>query len=38
MCGSATLAMLVSSTSINAASETTTAISQGFTLGYDAEV
>src|ERR1700722_7197968 len=31
MCGSATLAMLVSSTSMNAARETTTAISQGFT-------
>ena len=30
MCGRATLAVLVSSTSINAASETTTAISHGF--------
>src|SRR5580704_2161709 len=33
MCGSATLAMLVSSTSMNAASDTTTAISQGLTAG-----
>src|ERR1700743_1767036 len=33
MCGRATLAMLVSSTSINAASDTTNAISHGFTRG-----
>ena len=33
MYGSATLAMLVSSTSMNAASATTTAISQGLKLG-----
>ena len=33
MCGSATLAMLVSSTSMNAASATTTAISQGLNFG-----
>jgi len=33
MCGSATFAMLVSSTSMNAASDTTNAISQGFALG-----
>jgi hypothetical protein len=33
MCGKATLAMLVSSTSMNAASETAAAIIQGFPLG-----
>ena len=33
MCGSATLAMLVSSTSMKVASITVMAISQGFTLG-----
>src|ERR1700722_3604884 len=36
ICGSATFAMLVSSTSIKAASDTTNAISQGFTLGFHA--
>jgi hypothetical protein len=34
MCGSATLAMLVSSTSMNAARDTTTAISQGLTPNF----
>src|SRR5580692_12920598 len=34
MCGSATLAMLVSSTSMNAARDTTTAISQGLNFGF----
>ena len=33
-CGKATLAMLVSSTSMNAASATTTAISQGLNFGF----
>src|ERR1700720_4437135 len=33
-CGSATLAMLVSSTSMNAASDTTTAINQGLTSNF----
>ena len=37
MCGSATLAMLVSSTSINAASDTTKAISQGLAFGFQAD-
>src|ERR1700733_4897744 len=36
ICGSATFAILVSSTSIKAASDTTNAISQGFTLGFHA--
>src|ERR1700684_4547740 len=35
MCGRATLAMLVSRTSMNAASETTTPMSHGFTLGVE---
>src|ERR1700732_3821307 len=34
MCGRATLAMLVSSTSMNAASDTTTAINQGLTSNF----
>ena len=34
MCGSATLAMLVSRTSMNAAMATTTAISQGLNFGF----
>src|SRR5690242_15828207 len=34
MCGRATLAMLVSRTSINAPNDTTKAISHGFTLGF----
>src|SRR5690242_20387691 len=34
MCGSATLAMLLSSTSMNAASETVTAMIHGLTLGF----
>ena len=34
MCGNATLAMLVSSTSMNAANATTTAISQGLVFGF----
>ena len=33
-CGSATLAMLVSSTSMNAAIATTTAIAQGLNFGF----
>ena len=36
MCGSATLAIEVSSTSINAASATVMAISHGLTLGFHA--
>src|SRR6266436_6799974 len=35
ICGSATFAMLVSRTSMNAARETTTAINQGFIAGLD---
>src|SRR5579863_191972 len=38
MCGSATLAMLVSSTSMNAASATTTAISHGLYFGVQTSV
>src|ERR1700749_4909127 len=37
MCGSATFAMLVSSTSMNAASDTTNAISQGLALGVHSD-
>src|SRR4051812_16322629 len=37
MCGSETLAMLVSSTSMNVAMETVTATSHGFTPGFAAE-
>src|ERR1700722_2911185 len=36
ICGSATFAILVSRTSIKAASDTTNAISQGFSLGFHA--
>src|ERR1700720_2402457 len=38
ICGSATLAMLVSSTSIKAASDTTNAISQGFAFGFHSDM
>src|SRR5579863_5593439 len=38
MCGNATLAMLVSSTSMNAARATTIAISQGLNLGFQVSV
>ena len=38
MCGNATLAMLVSSTSMNAARATTTAISQGLNFGVQFSV
>src|ERR1700727_3157261 len=37
ICGSATFAMLVSSTSIKAARDTTNAINQGFALGFHSE-